>query len=331
MKRHHKIKQLVCWAAVLLLVFIMLYSGLQILEATVLNSGSNADSGIVSRTVTRNGIDYYPRRDITVMMLLGIDREGPVEDSGTFTNPGASDAVMLLIFDEKNETWSILQLNRDTMMDIPMLGLGGKEAGSTYGQLALAHTYGSGLEDSCVNTRKAVSDFLGGITIDYYISMNVDAIAILNDAVGGVTVTVTDDFSGVDSTIAMGEVTLRGDQALSYIRGRQNVGDQKNATRMVRHQEYMEGFREALSIKVEESAEFIADTYSAVAPYLVSDCSINTLSSMIERYADYEFTGIITPEGENTVGAEYYEFYADEEKLDELVIGLFYAPKRGQR
>ena len=26
----------------------------------------------------------------------------------------------------------------------------------------------------------------------------------------------------------------------------------------------------------------------------------------------------------------YYEFYADEEKLDELVVGLFYAPKRGQ-
>ena len=106
----------------------------------MLNSGSNAGPAIVSKTITRDGIDYYPRRDITVMMLLGIDQEGPVADSGTFTNPGASDAVMVLIFDEKNETWSILQLNRDTMIDIPVLGLGGKEAGTIYGQLALAHT-----------------------------------------------------------------------------------------------------------------------------------------------------------------------------------------------
>ena len=330
MKRHHKIGQLVYYVAVLLLVIILLYSGLQILEATVLNSGSNTTPGVTSKTITRNGIDYYPRRDITVMMLLGIDQAGPVEDSGTFTNPGASDAVMLLIFDEKNETWSILQLNRDTMLDIPILGIGGKEGGTTYAQLALAHTYGSGLEDSCVNTRKAVSNFLGGISIDYYIAMNMDAVEILNDAVGGVTVTVTDDFSDVDPTITMGEVTLRGNQAINFVRDRQNVGDQKNATRMERHREFMDGFREALRGKLEENAGFVMETYSAVAPYLVSDCSVNTLSTMIKRYEDYTFSGVITPEGENTVGEMYYEFYADEEKLDELIVELFYAPKRGQ-
>ena len=330
MKRRNKIKQLVYYAAVLLLVLILLYSGLRILEATVLNSGSYADPQIVSKTITRDGIDYYPRRDITVMMLLGIDQAGPVADSGTFTNPGTSDAVMLLIFDEKNETWSILQLNRDTMMEIPILGLGGKEAGTIFAQLALAHTYGSGLEDSCLNTRKAVSNFLGGISIDYYISMNMDAVAIVNDAVGGVTVNVTDDFSDVDPSITMGQITLRGEQALSFVRDRQNVGDQKNVSRMERQREYMESFTEALRSKLNESSGFVAETYSTVAPYLVSDCPISSLTSMIERYKDYQFTGVITPEGQNTIGEQYYEFYADEQKLDQLVIELFYAPKYGQ-
>lgn len=330
MKYRKKMKQLAYPVAVLLLVLIILYSGLQILEAIVLDSGSNTGPEIVSKTVTRNGIDYYPRRDITVMLLLGIDQEGPVADSGTFTNPGASDAVVLLIFDEKNETWSILQLNRDTMVDIPVLGLGGKEAGTIYGQLALAHTYGSGLEDSCVNARKAVSNFLGGVTIDYYIAMNMDAVAILNDAVGGVTVTVTDDFSDVDPTITMGKITLQGEQALNFVRDRQNVGDQRNVSRMGRHREFMEGFREALHEKLNESAGFVAETYSTVAPYLVSDCPINTLTSMIDRYEDYQFTGVITPEGKNAVVKGYNEFHADEEKLDALVIELFYAPKRGQ-
>ena len=330
MKRRNKTRQLIYYAAVLLLVLILLYSGLRILEATILNSGSYGEPQIVSKTITRDGIDYYPRRDITVMMLLGLDQTGPVEDSGVFTNPGTSDAVMLLIFDEKNETWSILQLNRDTMMDIPVLGLGGKEAGTIFAQLALAHTYGSGLEDSCLNTRKAVSNFLGGISIDYYISMNMDAVAIVNDAVGGVTVTVTDDFSDVDPTLTMGQVTLRGEQALSFVRDRQNVGDQKHVSRMERHREYMEGFTEALGEKLKEGTGFVVETYSAVAPYLVSDCPISSLTAMIERYQDYQFTGVITPEGQSTVGRQYYEFYADEQKLDELVIDLFYAPKQGQ-
>lgn len=330
MKRRNKTRQLIYYAAVLLLVLILLYSGLRILEATILNSGSYGEPQIVSKTITRDGIDYYPRRDITVMLLLGVDQAGPVEDSGVFTNPGTSDAVMLLIFDEKNETWSILQLNRDTMMDIPVLGLGGKEAGTIFAQLALAHTYGSGLEDSCLNTRRAVSNFLGGISIDYYISMNMDAVAIVNDAVGGVTVTVTDDFSDVDPTLTMGQVTLRGEQALSFVRDRQNVGDQKHVSRMERHREYMEGFTEALREKLKEGTGFVVETYSAVAPYLVSDCPISSLTAMIERYQDYQFTGVITPVGQSTVGRQYYEFYADEQKLDELVIDLFYAPKQGQ-
>ena len=59
---------------------------------------------------------------------------------------------------------------------------------------------------------------------NYYISMNMDAIAILNDAVGGVTVNVTDDFSAVDPSITKGEVTLKGDQALTFIQTRKDVG-----------------------------------------------------------------------------------------------------------
>ena len=37
---------------------------------------------------------------------------------------------------------------------------------------------------------------------------------------------------------------------------------------------------------------------------------------------------MVTPEGENVIGDEYYEFYPDEEKLDELIVRLFYAPKK---
>lgn len=198
MKKIERIQKAVYTVAVLILLFVICYSGLQILESTVLSPEQPEEDGRVSKTVFRDGISYYPRQDITVIMLLGIDESGPVKASGSYNNTGEADVIVLVICDEKNEQIRLLNLNRDTMLKIPVLSLDGRQAGTITGQLALSHTYGSGLEDSCENTRKAVSDFLKGIRIDHYLSVNMDAIPILNDAVGGVRVTVTDDFSGID-------------------------------------------------------------------------------------------------------------------------------------
>lgn len=326
MEKRKRVKDILFAAAILLLVLVMVYSASRILEYTVLRDAVPQQAETVSKTITRNGVDYFPRQDITVMMVLGIDQYGEVKDSGSYQNPGASDMDILLIFDEASETCDVLHLNRDTMLDVPMLGIGGKQAGTWFGQLAMAHTYGSGLEDSCENVKEAISDFLYGIHIDYYIAMNMDAISILNDAVGGVTVYVTDDFSHVDPTIKQGMMTLMGDQAVNFVRTRKDVGDQLNLSRIQRHKAYIDGFVDAFREK-QEDEEFILSTYEDVSPYIVTDCSVNTINSLIGRYGHYTIGQVLSPEGRNVLGEEYYEFYVDEEALDALILELFYAPK----
>lgn len=326
-KKHGNVKKLLYFLVMLILILVFLISGLHILESTVFHKETEQGSQGQRKTVVRDGVEYFPRQDITVLMVMGIDQEGPVTDSGSYRNTGAADVVMLLIFDETNKDCSILYLNRDTMLQVPVLGLGGKQAGTVHAQLALAHTYGSGLEDSCENTVRAVSDFLNGIAIDYYISMRMDAISLLNDAVGGVTVFVEDDFSKVDPSITMGEMTLRGEQAMNYVRTRQGVGDQLNLSRIDRQKDYIEGFADAFEKAMDADPEFVVTAYDAVSPYLVTDCTVNTISSMLSRYEGFEIRQIVTPEGENVMGQAYYEFHADTEKLDELILRLFYAPK----
>lgn len=326
-KKHGSVNKLLYFFALLILILVFLISGLRILESTVFHTESEEEPQGQRKTIVREGVEYFPRQDITVVLVMGIDQDGPVADSGSYRNPGAADVVMLLIFDEKNEACSVLYLNRDTMLQMPVLGLGGKQAGTIHAQLALAHTYGSGLEDSCENTVRTVSEFLNGITIDYYISMHMDAISLLNDAVGGVTVMVEDDFSQVDPSITMGQMTLRGEQAMTYIRSRKGVGDQLNLSRIDRQKVYIDGFVDAFRASMEVDENFVLSVYEQVVPYLVSNCSVNTISGMISRYEGYEIREIVTPEGDNVPGDEYYEFYADEEKLDELILRLFYAPK----
>ena len=312
---------------ILILVLVMLYSGLQILESTVFYSGPEEEQ-YVSKTIIRDGTSYYPRADITVILVMGIDVEGPVIPSNSHRNPGASDMVALVVIDQAAESYRILCLNRDMMVNMPVLGLGGKQAGTFYGQLALSHTYGTGLEDSAENTRKTVSDLLYGIQIDHYVSMNIDGIGILNDAVGGVTVNVTDDFSEVNPSITMGQLRLDGQQAVAFVRSRQGVGTQMNLSRMERQKEYMKGLAHALEGKLEQSENFVVDLYAEMDPYVVTDCSVNVLSGLLQRCTDYEMKEIASVEGENVIGEAYYEFYADEQALDALILDLFYAPKK---
>ncbi len=323
MQKHINIKTVISVIAAVLLLFVVIYSGFRILEPAVFTEHES----VPSKTIERDGVKYFPRQDITVFLIMGIDKEGKVVPSNSYNNDGEADVVALAVFDEADKTYSVLCLNRDTMLDMPILGIGGKQAGTAHGQLALSHTYGSGLEDSCENTKKTVSNFLYGLDIDYYVAFNMDAIGILTDSVGGVKVNVTDDFSAVDPTITKGEITLNSAQALNFVRTRKGVGDQMNVSRMERHEEFMKGFFDSFRVKIQGSDSYLVKTYSDVSEYMVSDCSVDVLAALTDRYSDYTLKEIVSPEGENIKGERYMEFVPDEDKLDDLILRLFYAPK----
>ena len=325
MQKRTTIRKIISFGAILFLILVILLCAAKIAESAMRNDVQ--EEVVTKKTITVDGVAYFPRQDINVLLVMGIDQTGPVESSGYYRNSGAADMVLLLIFDEKNKECDTLYLNRDTMLHMQVLGVSGDYAGTTYGQLALAHTYGTGLEDSCENTKNTVSDFLGGVNIDYYLAMNMDAIAVLNDAVGGVTVDVQDDFSAVDPSIGKGIMTLNGEQAIHFVRTRKDVGDQLNLSRIDRQGMYITAFENALRDKVEQDESFASDVYDELLPYIVTDCSVNTISGMLNRYADYAVKPLVTPVGRNELGEEYYEFYADEEALKALVLELFYAPK----
>lgn len=323
MNKRNSLRNILYSCVILVLVLLMIISGLQILESTVFLNGQD-EQNIVSKVIERDGVRYFPRQDITTLLIIGVDQFGAVKDSGSYNNTGAADMVSLVIFDETNKECHILSLNRDTMLNMDVLGIGGKVADTAYQQLALSHTYGNGLENSCINTCKAVSNFLYGVPIDYYLSMNMDAISILNDAVGGVTVDVKDDFSEIDPSIGMGKVTLNGQQAIHYVRTRKGLGDQLNLSRMERQRAYMHGFMEAL-LAHKDDPTFALTTFNQVSDYIVTDCSTTTLNNLLQRYSDYPIAEVVTPSGKN-VYADYVEFYVDEEALDALILRLLYAP-----
>lgn len=318
------------YAAIACLIVFLVSGTLLLVNLWEHRQGVYPEDGTVGldSTIQYNGKEYVLKEGVETFLVLGLDKfeEGATEDA--YNNDKQSDFVMLFVIDNSNKTCSAIHINRDTMVDINILGVAGQKVGTVNKQLALAHTYGNGKEVSCGNAADAVSNLLYNVKIDHYMSVTMDAVPIYNDLVGGVEVEVLDDFSRIDETLVKGEtITLMGEQALCYIRSRKGLDDSTNQNRMVRQRQYLEALYLKSVDLVKKDDHFITESSLQMTDYLVSDCTINRLQSLFEKISDYTFTGIHSIEGDSVVGEKYVEFYPDVDSLKQVVVTLFYRVK----
>ena len=195
------------------------------------------------KEITYKGKNYRQRPDLESYLFLGIDVMGPAVGTQSYVAGGQADTQILLVLDNAAKTWQLLQINRDSMVEVPVLSMMGTVAYTIKQQIALAHAYGNGREQSCENNVLAVSMLLDDQPIDGYFSLNMGGVGILVDLIGGVTLTVTSDFSAIDPSLVEGEtITLNGEQAFEYVRTRKDVDDQTNLARMARQRQFLTAF-----------------------------------------------------------------------------------------
>ena len=127
------------------------------------------------------GALYRLRDDVKTLLVIGVDKFSEAATGGSYNNDQCADFLLLLVMDHTAKRCSVLQISRDTVTDVTVLGIGGKKTGTVRQQIALSHTYGSGDDDSCRNTARAVSALLGGISVDAYVCLTMDAVGIINE------------------------------------------------------------------------------------------------------------------------------------------------------
>ena len=276
------------------------------------------------------GEKYVLKDGVETFLVMGLDKKDKDITGDSYNNNQQADFLMLMVFDNNAKTYSTIHINRDTMAEIEMLGVEGNKIGTVTKQIALAHTYGKGGSVSNSNTAKAVSKLLYGVKVNHYMSLTLDSVPVMNDLVGGVTVEVLDDFTGIDETLIKGEtVKLTSEQALTYVQLRKDLEDSSNSTRMERQQQYLEAMRVEVEKRIENDNEFLATAVIKMADYMQSDCSSSRLQELGKRMQEYEFVEINDIEGESKLGEnEKIEFYPDENALKKVVIDLFYVLKK---
>lgn len=277
--------------------------------------------------VEHDGALYRLRDDVDTFLIMGVDQFSGVLTDESYNNDQCADFLLLLVIDHAAKECSAIQINRDTMAEVSVLGVGGKKTGTLTQQITLSHTYGTGGSDSCRNTARAVSGLLGNLTIDHYACLTMDAVAALNDLVGGVTVTVEDDLTAIDPAFVQGTtLTLKGDQALRYVRHRSELADSSNASRMKRQEQYLNALYPAVLDYVAQNQSFPTDAVTTLSRYTTTDFSATELERTIETLSTYRYGSIYRPDGTYQVDT-HVEFVPDMADLQNIVIDLFYEKK----
>lgn len=286
------------------------------------------DDEEIDPVVYYSGKPYVHKKNLETVLFMGIDTEGEVKAEEGYRNHQQVDVLILCVIDHEAKNYQVIQINRDTITKIRTIDTTGDRLGTIDTQIALAHTYGSGMEDSCEYTCEAVSMLLMNEKIDHYVSLNMSSIAILNKSVGGVEVTIPVDMTAVDPAMETGKTMLLSDkQAEIFVHSRQALEDDSNTSRMERQDTYLHAWRLKAKEKMNADAAFALDLIADLSYYMVADQNLNGLSTLSGYLADYDYLGKVSIEGETKMGEVYREFYPDQDALKQLVMDIFYEEK----
>ncbi|MHC8517876.1 LCP family glycopolymer transferase [Sporosarcina sp. ITBMC105] len=132
------------------------------------------------------------------VLLLGVDeREG---------DKGRSDTIIVLTVNPTTQSTKMLSIPRDTYTEIVGKGFSDK----------INHAYAFGGIDMSLRTVEQLLD----IPIDYTVQVNMDSFKEIVDAVGGITIENPLEFKSSGSIFKKGQISLNGEEALTYIRMR---------------------------------------------------------------------------------------------------------------
>ena len=261
-------------------------------------------------------------------MYAGLDSFDELKQTATYGDKARADSIMLIVLDEVSKKMSVVAINRDTMTEVHRFSRKGDDLGVYVTHLGYAYTNGDGGEASCENLKTAVSTLFNNLPIDGYMVSNQTSIVMINDLVGGVTVTVpNDDLAAKYPELTTGNVvTLDESNVRAYVQQRDTAVDFSNEGRIERQKSFVLSFMDEFGTMVKEDASSVWDSLEACSDWMQTDITKNKYLSLADAFSNTNLTpdSYYILEGEDQLGELHDEFYYDEDALQELIIKLFY-------
>lgn len=279
--------------------------------------------------LTYKGKNYRRNQYVKAILCMGVDRNDTMTESKDLGEAGQSDGIFLIAQDTVHHTLKILMIPRDTMTEIPVTNKDKTVHDTKITQLTMAYAYGDGREESCENVVQSVEKLLSGFQIDQYLAVDTTVVAKLNDAVGGVTVTIpTEGMEKKDPAFVKGsQVTLHGSQAEAFVRYRDINRDYSALYRMDQQQEYITQYFQAVKAASKTDSQIVVHLFDMIQDYMVTDMSKDqylkiAMDGMEAGNLSSEDFYTVPGTGETT---DTYDVYrADRKAAIPIILKMFY-------
>lgn len=319
----------------LILFFLIRYKGEKSLQKSLSEEKTedvkenNVEWEEFQNTLEYNGKTYQYRKNIINILCIGVDKEEVMserdDDGGSV---GQSDAVLLVSLDLDKSDIRIFAIPRDTMVNIVACDENGNEMGAFKGQLALQYAYADGQEKSCRLVAQQVLDiFKNQIQLNGYVAMNLSCISAVNDAVGGVTVWMDDDYTLYNPKFEKGAtVHLQGEEAQEYVQGRDIRISGSALTRIGRQKQYLTAFIEQMKKALKKNPVLTVTLMKELSDNMITDISADEVVYLTTEVLNCNFDekNMQSLKGEIQMENEYEEYYLDETALQQTILDYFY-------
>ncbi|MFI3213162.1 MAG: LCP family protein, partial [Eubacteriales bacterium] len=248
---------------------------------------------------------YAYNDDILTFLVIGIDKRGGFQEVTDSTSGGQSDAMFLAVCNPRTEEIELIAINRNTMTEIEQYDIDGNFIGNVTAQIAVQYGYGDGKEISANRSVAAVSNLFYQLPIHGYCAINIEAIAEINDIIGGVEVEVLEDMTAKDSSLIEGTtVLLQGDMAYDYIQYRDVDTFDSASDRLERQKQYLVAFANQVKVIAKKDITAIPNLYNAIKEYMVTDVTLGEITYMASSMLNYQIDSenMHSMEGETVMG-----------------------------
>ena len=291
--------------------------------------GSMTDGFGELKTVNWGGAIWREKPAVTTILIGGIDQETRTDSGGRvrYQNGGQADLLMLVAIDHTEKKIHQLQIDRDTMAEITILGVYGNETGTRELQICLAHSFGARPEDNARYTVRAVRKLMNDLEIDGYYMVDYSSVPALTELLGGVPVTIDEDMTSVNPEWYKGHtITLHGKDAEAFVRTRKTVGSGTNAERMNRQAVYLRSVTAGIHQKLSENAEFASEMMATLHSIAVTDLPDKKLLEEIREAASYEVLPVDRLQGHyEPDDSGFIAFYPDTDSAAEWIMKHLYS------
>ncbi|MBP5773063.1 MAG: LCP family protein [Eubacterium sp.] len=273
------------------------------------------------------GHEYTFNDNIATFLFMGIDNR-KLKTKAKMGTAGQADALYLMTYDITTKKMRVLCINRDTMTDISRYDEAGNYIDTKKTQICLAYAFGDGKKTSAENEKTAVQRFIYNIPVNAYYAIDLSAIKILNDDVGGVPVKPEYTFKEFKKGVP---VTLHGDQAETFVRHRDIRLMDDNLRRIECQKQYIRQFASRIVPATRSNLNTPSKLYNHSKKYTVSSLNAPMVVYLATDLA-FSFNGfeMINTKGEYKKVPEdpSAEYFVKEVPFFETILDIFYTQTR---